>query len=95
MAQRLRRALRVTRETVRQDDRSGRKPSGLGAMSMPSHPLSRIAVIAFAVYDPLLFTGIGALAVAVQYLWSQGIGLGLQFGAIASIVYFLGQISGA
>ena len=58
-------------------------------------PLPKLAVLAFGVYDPVLLCGIGLLAVAVEYLWSQGIGLTLQLGMIASLVYFLGQISGA
>jgi hypothetical protein len=62
---------------------------------MPRNPVAAIGVVAFAVYDPLLFSGIGALAIAVEYLWSQGIGLAFQFAAIMSIVYLLGQISGA
>lgn len=62
---------------------------------MLRYPVSTLGVVAVAVYDPLLFSGIGTLAVAVEYLWSQGIGLGLQFATIMPIVYFLGQISGA
>lgn len=59
------------------------------------HPLPKLGLLAFAVYDPLLLCGLGLLAIAVEYLWSQGVGLTLQLGMIASIVYFLGQISGA
>lgn len=59
------------------------------------HPLSLLGVLALGVYDPLLLCGVGLLFIAVEFLLSQGIGLMHQLVMTASLVYFLGQISGA
>lgn len=59
------------------------------------HPVPLMCVLALGVYDPLLLCGFGLLFIAVEFLLSQGIGLVHQLVMTASLVYFLGQISGA
>ena len=57
--------------------------------------LANVAILAVAVYDPVLLAGFGVLAASIQYLLSLGVALWFQFGAITTIVYALGQVSGA
>jgi hypothetical protein len=57
--------------------------------------LANMAIFAVAVYDPVLFAGLGVLIASVRYLLSLGVALWFQFGTIATIVYALQRVSGA